>query len=102
MNATMNITTLRDVSRVLKWAQIGVTPSQANAQAAHRVVKAFEQGELSDVADVSQASKVLGFIAMGVSPSEDKCKQALAQIERAAQAEAEADSSAERYGRWRN
>lgn len=102
MSATMNITTLQDVSKVLKWAKIGVTPSQANAQAAHKVVKEFERSELSDVADVSLASKVLGFIAIGVSPSEEKCKQAIAEVERAAQAELEANNRTERYGRWRS
>lgn len=102
MSATMNITTLQDVTKVLKWAQIGVTPSQANAQAAQRVVRDFEQSEVSDAADVSLASKVLGFIAMGVSPSVEKCQEAIKEVQRAAQAQSDADARAERYGRWRN
>lgn len=101
MSATMNITTMQDVTKVLKWAQIGVTPSQANAQAAQKVVREFEQSEVGDAADVSLAAKVLGFIAMGVSPSEEKCKQAIAEVQRATQVQQELENRAERYGRWR-
>ena len=75
---------LESAKRTVLWMDMGIVPSQANAQLAREALEGY---------DSPKARTVLGAIDMGLAPRQELCREAVAEIDIAIDLEREGSGS---------